>query len=120
MNKNITLIIKGKISIIPTLFSTSIETFHDFILELPALPTEELDDNGGTKSSVGEHIVKMSLSESDVNGTFRFSKISLETADTSGEKKEKEAEVDTRKGNLSTDTGLSQDFGQQIVRDSYT
>ena len=85
---------------------------------MPALPTEELEDNGGTKSSVGEHIVKMSLSESDVNGTFRFSKISLETADTSGQKKE--AEVDTRKGNLTTDTGLSQDFGQQIVRDSYT
>ena len=50
-------------------------------------PTKEPEnDNGGNKSFAAENIVKMSLSKSNVNGTFQFSKISIDNAKTSSNK----------------------------------
>ena len=46
------------------------------LLEKSSKPTKGPKNNGGSKNPIGENIVKMSLSKSDVNGVFQFSKIS--------------------------------------------
>ena len=56
------------------------------ILEKSSKPTKDPENNDGNKSSAGENIVKMSLSKSDVNGVFQFSKISRDNAKISNEK----------------------------------